>query len=243
MAGRDHVSRRRRIVRHPPAHDGQAGLVHIHRVLLPDVYYRSGEWAPFDMATVFGDESERWRLFGMIGALTPDKVASEARVLQLSVGSPRGFRRTFRRVRLLHGWANLAAGGGSRARPRRHCRVVPRRRPGHRGRGQPASARAPDDGHDLRRRRPGRRAFTTKNAEQLDKALTAAQVQHTIEWYPAARFRRPGQPALRRGGRRAALGGDDGALRMAQYTWSAPCGTTTCGTPAHAAVVVVPAPP
>ena len=34
-----------------------------YAVLLPDVYYRSGDWAPFDMATVFGDESERNRLF------------------------------------------------------------------------------------------------------------------------------------------------------------------------------------
>ena len=35
-----------------------------YAVLLPDVYYRSGDWAPFDMATVFGDERERKRLFG-----------------------------------------------------------------------------------------------------------------------------------------------------------------------------------
>ncbi|WP_181023885.1 dienelactone hydrolase family protein, partial [Mycobacterium avium] len=36
-----------------------------YAVLLPDVYYRSGEWAPFDMATVFADQQERNRLFAM----------------------------------------------------------------------------------------------------------------------------------------------------------------------------------
>lgn len=29
-------------------------------------------------------------------------------------------------------------------------------------------------------------SFTADHAEQLDKALTAAGVRHTIEWYPAA---------------------------------------------------------
>jgi carboxymethylenebutenolidase len=27
--------------------------------LVPDIFYRAGEWAPFDMATVFSDSSER----------------------------------------------------------------------------------------------------------------------------------------------------------------------------------------
>ena len=26
-----------------------------YAVLVPDVYYRDGDWAPFDMKTVFGD--------------------------------------------------------------------------------------------------------------------------------------------------------------------------------------------
>ena len=41
--------------------------------LVPDIYYRAGDWAPFDMASVFSDEQERKRLFSMIGSLTPDK--------------------------------------------------------------------------------------------------------------------------------------------------------------------------
>ena len=46
--------------------------------VLPDVYYRNGDWTPFDMATVFGDEGERRRLFTMIGSITGDKMAEDA---------------------------------------------------------------------------------------------------------------------------------------------------------------------
>ena len=49
-----------------------------YAVLLPDVYYRHGDWEPFDMATVFTDPDERKRLFGMIGSVTPDNIASDA---------------------------------------------------------------------------------------------------------------------------------------------------------------------
>src|SRR5271163_1564861 len=49
-----------------------------YAVLLPDVYYRNGDWAPFDMISVFGDENERNRLFSMIGSLTPDKITGDA---------------------------------------------------------------------------------------------------------------------------------------------------------------------
>ena len=47
-------------------------------MLLPDVYYRSGDWEPFDMATVFGDPEQRKRLMGMIGSVTPDMIANDA---------------------------------------------------------------------------------------------------------------------------------------------------------------------
>ncbi len=46
--------------------------------LIPDVYYRAGEWAPFDIATVFGDEQERTRLFGIMGSLTNDRIVADA---------------------------------------------------------------------------------------------------------------------------------------------------------------------
>src|SRR6476659_2024946 len=49
-----------------------------HAVLLPDVYYRSGDWEPFDMETVFGDPEQRTRLMTMVGSVTPDMIASDA---------------------------------------------------------------------------------------------------------------------------------------------------------------------
>src|SRR5689334_20993735 len=50
-----------------------------YAVLLPDVYYRHGDWQPFDMATAFSDADERTRLFSMIGSLPQDMVAADAR--------------------------------------------------------------------------------------------------------------------------------------------------------------------
>ena len=49
-----------------------------YAVLLPDVYYRQGQWAPFDMKGAFGDAAERNRLFAMMKAITPDVMAADA---------------------------------------------------------------------------------------------------------------------------------------------------------------------
>ena len=38
-----------------------------YAVLLPDVYYREGDWAPFDMATAFSDADERARVLATWG--------------------------------------------------------------------------------------------------------------------------------------------------------------------------------
>jgi carboxymethylenebutenolidase len=46
--------------------------------LVPDLYYRSADWAPFDIATLFSDESERARLMTIIRLLTKDKVVADA---------------------------------------------------------------------------------------------------------------------------------------------------------------------
>src|SRR6476660_8075111 len=52
----------------------QSGYV----VLVPDVYYRNADWAPFNMTSVFGEEQERNRLMSMIGTLTPVKITADA---------------------------------------------------------------------------------------------------------------------------------------------------------------------
>jgi carboxymethylenebutenolidase len=43
-------------------------------VLLPNVFYRAGSYAPFDSATVWSDPPERERLMALIRSLTPDRV-------------------------------------------------------------------------------------------------------------------------------------------------------------------------
>src|SRR2546421_11823631 len=42
--------------------------------LVPDIYYRAGAWAPFDVATVFTDARERARLASLAGELTNDRI-------------------------------------------------------------------------------------------------------------------------------------------------------------------------
>lgn len=56
--------------------DRLAGLGYV--TLLPDVYYRAGAWAPFDVATVFSDPDERARVMAMAGSLAPDASLRDA---------------------------------------------------------------------------------------------------------------------------------------------------------------------
>ena len=153
----------------------------------------------------------------MIGKVTPEIMASDAaRVLRLPRGAARGQRHRVRHHRLLHGRPDLAGGRRPRARARGGGDVVPRRRPGHRRSGQPAPAGRPDAApRSTSAARRTTQSFTAEHAETLDKALTAAGVEHTIEFYPAgARVRGAGQPApYDEAGRRAALGRDGELLR------------------------------
>ncbi len=48
-------------------------------VLVPDVYYRYGDWAPFEMRTAFSDAAERNRLFAMMKSITPEVMEADAR--------------------------------------------------------------------------------------------------------------------------------------------------------------------
>jgi len=56
--------------------DRMAGLG--YATLLPDVYYRAGNWAPFDVDTVFADPDERTRMTGLARSLTLDNVVGDA---------------------------------------------------------------------------------------------------------------------------------------------------------------------
>lgn len=158
-----------------------------YAVLLPDVYYRSGDWAPFDMANVFGDAQERKRLFAMIGGLTQDKVASDAAAFfDYLLARPEVSGGRF-------GVCGYCMGG-------RISLTVTGRLPDRVAaaasfHGGGLVTETDDSPHLLADRMKATvyiggaendASFTVENAEQLDKALTKAGVQHVIEWYQAA---------------------------------------------------------
>ncbi|HEX4357878.1 MAG TPA: dienelactone hydrolase family protein [Pseudonocardia sp.] len=58
--------------------DRLAGLG--YAVLLPDVYYRVGGFAPFEMATAFSDPGERERVMKLAASLTGDMVVRDGAV-------------------------------------------------------------------------------------------------------------------------------------------------------------------
>jgi carboxymethylenebutenolidase len=158
-----------------------------YTVLLPDVYYRNGDWAPFDMESVFGDEQERQRLFSMIGGLTPDKITSDASAFfDYLVARPEVAGERF-------GVCGYCMGG-------RISVLVAGRLPDRVAaaasfHGGGLVTDTEDSPHLLADQMRATvyiggaendASFTTDHAERLDKALTAAGVQHTIEWYAAA---------------------------------------------------------
>jgi carboxymethylenebutenolidase len=60
-----------------------------YATLLPDVYYRAGDWAPFDVNTVFSDPDERTRMASLARSLTADDVIADAGAfLEFLVGRP-----------------------------------------------------------------------------------------------------------------------------------------------------------
>jgi carboxymethylenebutenolidase len=60
-----------------------------YAVLLPNPYYRRGEYEPFNLATVFTDPGERARLMELATSLTEDGVAADtAAMLNFLSGQP-----------------------------------------------------------------------------------------------------------------------------------------------------------
>ncbi|MBV9512597.1 MAG: dienelactone hydrolase family protein [Mycobacteriaceae bacterium] len=158
-----------------------------YAVLLPDVYYRHGDWQPFSMPSAFNDPDERARLFGLAGSLTPDMISADAGAfLDFLADRPevRGDR---------FGVCGYCMGG-------RASVIVAGRQPGRVAaagsiHGGGLVTDAPDSPHRLVDRMTGTiyvaaaendASFTADDAEALGKALEAAGVQHTIETYPAA---------------------------------------------------------
>ena len=155
--------------------------------LVPDVYYREGEWAPFDLATAFSDEKERARLFGFMGSLTNERIIADAdayadfllarpEVRGPAIGTT-GY--------CMGGRMSMLAAGGIGAKIGAAASF-------HGGR------LAVDDDPASPHLAAGRitatvyvagavedSSFTPEQAELLDSALTTAGVDHIVEFYPA----------------------------------------------------------
>jgi carboxymethylenebutenolidase len=55
-----------------------------YAVLQPDLYWRSGEYAPFDVPTMFSDPAQRSRVFALMNGFSPDDVVADTRALLAS---------------------------------------------------------------------------------------------------------------------------------------------------------------
>lgn len=67
--------------------DRMAGLG--YATFVPDMYYRHGDWKPFDAAAVFEDPDERARLMEMVRGVTPAQMAADAGAfLEFLAGRP-----------------------------------------------------------------------------------------------------------------------------------------------------------
>ena len=165
--------------------DRLAGMGYV--VLIPDIYYRAGQWAPFDVATLFTDDEERARMRRLVASLTSEAIIADAgaygdfllarpEVTGSAIGTT-GY--------CLGGRMSLVAATGLGHKIAAAASF-------HGGRlaveGDPSSphlaadritatvyvAGAEDDG-----------SFTAEQAALLESALISAGVDHTVEFYPA----------------------------------------------------------
>jgi len=158
-----------------------------YAVLVPDVYYRSGDWAPFDMEGVFGDKGERNRLFAMMKAITPEVMAADAGAyFNYLTARPEVSGQRF-------GTTGYCMGG-------RTSLMVAGRVPDRVAAAMSfhGGGLVSDDADSPHLLAPAITAavyigaaendasYTPEQSEILDAALTAAGVAHTIEWYSAA---------------------------------------------------------
>jgi carboxymethylenebutenolidase len=158
-----------------------------YAVLVPDVYYRDGDWAPFDMKTVFADQNERKRLFEMISKVTPDIMASDAAAhFDYLESRPEVSGTAFGTTGYcMGGRISLLVAGRLPAR-------VAAAMSFHGGGLVSDDAGSPHLLADQIQATvyvgaaENDASFTAEHGETLDKALTAAGVEHTIEFYSAA---------------------------------------------------------
>ena len=157
-----------------------------YAVLVPDVYYRSGDWAPFDMAGVFGDAGERNRLFAMMKAITPEVMATDAdRYFDYLAARPEVSGQRFGTTGYcMGGRTSLMVAG----------RVPDRVAAAMSFHGGGLVSDDADSPHLLAGKMTAAvyvgaaeddASYTPEQSAVLDAALTEADVEHIIEWYPA----------------------------------------------------------
>ncbi len=161
--------------------------------LIPDIYYRAGQWAPFNVATLFTGKQERARL----SRLTSDRIIAGS-------GAYAGFLLARPEVTgsaigatgyCLGGRMSLIAAGGL-------GRTIAAAASFHGGRlavaGDPSSPHLSADHVTATVYVAGAKdddSFTAGQAGLLERALTDAGVGHTLEFYPARHgFAVPGNP-------------------------------------------------
>lgn len=156
-------------------------------VVVPDVYYRSGDWAPFDMAGVFGDKGERNRLFAMMKAITPEVMVADAgSYFDYLEARPEVSGQRFGTTGYcMGGRTSLMVAG----------RVPDRVAAAMSFHGGGLVSEDPESPHLLADKitaavyvgaAENDASYTREQSTTLDAALTDAGVEHIIEWYSAA---------------------------------------------------------
>jgi carboxymethylenebutenolidase len=155
--------------------------------LLPDVYYRAGDWAPFDMDTVFSNKDERARLGELMSGLTNDRIAADSGAyLDFLLARPEVAGSAV-------GTTGYCMGGRmSLLVAEAHPDKVAAAASFHGGRlaveDDPTSPHLGADRIAANVYVAGAvedASFTAEQADLLRSALTGAGVQHTVEFYPA----------------------------------------------------------
>jgi carboxymethylenebutenolidase len=158
-----------------------------YAVLVPDVFYREGDWAPFDLATTFGDEKERARLFSYMGALSNERIVADARAyIDFLLARPevRG-QAAGTTGYCMGGRMSLVAAGA----------LGPKISAAASFHGGRIAIEGDDTSPHLKAAQISAKvyvagaiedqSFTEEQAELLKNALTEAGVDHTVEFYPA----------------------------------------------------------
>lgn len=157
-------------------------------VLVPDVYYRYGDWAPFEMRTAFSDAAERNRLFGMMKSITPEVMAADAAAFfdHLAARPEVSGERFGVCGYCMGGRTSLMVAGRV---PQRVAAAMSFHGGGLAAPDDPGSPHLLADRMQAAVYVGGAEndaSYTAADAERLDAALTAAGVDHLMEWYTAA---------------------------------------------------------